>query len=107
MSRSKKIKIGGVEYEIGPDVDLDVEEVRLADGTRLTEERAARLGGEIASRARGRPSLTGRGRHSPHVSFRVSAGTRERAERRAAEEGKTVSQVAREALEAYLERRGA
>ena len=50
---------------------------------------------------RGRPSLTGRG-ESPQVRFRVPTDLRARAAERAKAEGKTVSQLAREALEHYL-----
>jgi hypothetical protein len=101
--RAKKITVDGIDYELGAEIDLDAEAVRLADGSRLTEARAAQLGEEIASRGRGRPSLTEAGKSSPHVSFRVSARIRRRAEHRAKAEGKTVSQVAREALERHLE----
>jgi len=52
----------------------------------------------------GRPSLTAAGTVSPLVSFRVSSGLREAALRRAAAEGRTVSDVARDALERYLRR---
>jgi hypothetical protein len=54
------------------------------------------------ARGPGRPSLGGVGEHSPRVSFRVDADTRTRAAERAAREGKTVSALAREALEQYL-----
>ncbi|MCA1676786.1 MAG: ribbon-helix-helix protein, CopG family [Actinobacteria bacterium] len=40
--------------------------------------------------------------HSPRVSFRVPEQTRRRAEERARAEGRSVSEVAREALERYL-----
>lgn len=39
---------------------------------------------------------------SPQIAFRVPPEIRERAERAAADEGRTVSQLAREALEARL-----
>lgn len=40
-------------------IDLDEEDVRLADGTRLTEARAQELAREVLERAgRGRPSLS-------------------------------------------------
>lgn len=50
--------------QVGPDIDLDKEEVYLDDGTRLTEELAERMGAEAAARAqagRGRPSISGSG----------------------------------------------
>ena len=86
---------------IGPDVDLDAEDVRLADGTRLTEQRAAEIVDEVRRRG-GRPSLTGEAAASPRIAFRVAPGVRDRAAQVAAREGKTVSQLAREALEARV-----
>ena len=86
---------------IGPDVDLDDEDVRLADGTRLTEQRAAEIVDEVRRRG-GRPSLTGEAAASPRIAFRVTPGVRDRAAQVAAREGKTVSQLAREALEARV-----
>ena len=82
---------------IGPDVDLDAEDVRLADGSRLTEDRAAEIVDEV--RRVGRPSLTGEAAASPRITFRIAPSTRDRAAEIAAQEGKTVSQLAREALE--------
>lgn len=85
---------------IGPDVDLDREDVRLADGTRLTPVVAEAI--VEAARRGGRPSLSGRAAHSPQIAFRVPAEVRDRASQVAADEGKTVSQLAREALDARL-----
>lgn len=86
---------------IGPDVDLEREDVRLADGTRLTPAVAEAIV-EAARRSGGRPSLSGTSTRSPQIAFRVPADVRDRAARAAADEGKTVSQLAREALEARL-----
>jgi hypothetical protein len=83
---------------IGPDVDLDAEDVRLADGSRLTEDRAVEIVDEVRRRV-GRPSLTGDAAASPRIAFRVTPGVRDRAAEIAAREGKTISQLAREALE--------
>jgi hypothetical protein len=49
----------------------------------------------------GRPSLSDTG-DSPQVRFRLPADTRAEAAALAAREGKTLSQLARDALEAYL-----
>ncbi|MGH3832102.1 MAG: hypothetical protein ACRDRS_16930 [Pseudonocardiaceae bacterium] len=49
----------------------------------------------------GRPSLSDGG-DSPQVRFRLPAATRAEASALAASEGKTLSQLARDALEAYL-----
>lgn len=86
---------------IGPDIDLDQEDVRLADGTRLTPEVADQIV-EDARRAAGRPSLTAPGKHSPQVSARVPPELRDAAEQQARREGKSVSQLIRELLERYL-----
>ncbi len=53
-------------------------------------------------RGRGRPSLTGESQHSPRVTFRLDPDVREKVAKRAEHEGKTVSELAREALEQYL-----
>ena len=53
-------------------------------------------------RGRGRPSLTGEPQHSPRVTFRLDPEVREQAAQRAEREGKTVSELARDALKRYL-----
>ncbi|HEV2369970.1 MAG TPA: hypothetical protein VGR90_08830 [Acidimicrobiales bacterium] len=83
---------------IGPDVDLDNEDIRLADGTRLTEQVADDIVEETLRKV-GRPSLSGARERSPQIAFRVAPSVRERAAAVAAKEGKTVSELAREALE--------
>lgn len=83
---------------IGDDVDLDQEDVRLADGIRLTEEVAEDVV-EQARRSSGRPSLSGENAASPQIAFRVAPAVRDRAAEIAASEHKTLSQLAREALE--------
>src|SRR4051794_24456802 len=87
-----------LETAIGPDVDLDEEDVRLADGTRLTPQAADEIV-ERARRVAGRPSLSGEAQHSPQIAFRVPRTLRDKAAEIAAKEGKTVSELAREALE--------
>ena len=82
---------------IGRDVDLAREDVRRPSGQRLTQELA-----EEVHKAGGRPSLSGAPSRSPQIALRVPAELRERAARVAAAEGKTVSQLAREALEQRL-----
>lgn len=90
------------------DVDLGVEVVRLKDGRRLTDELAEQLAGQTLAEVRrqnlvpGRQSLSGGGVHSPRVQFRVPESLRAAAEERAAEEGVSLSVLAREALERYL-----
>jgi len=79
-------------------VDLDKEEHYWPDGRRMTEANTEEY---TVSRAAGRPSL-GKSGSSPHVAFRVSEEVRRHAEQVAASEGRTVSALARDALEAYI-----
>lgn len=83
---------------IGPDVDVDDEDIRLVDGTRLTDEVADAIVDHVR-RSAGRPSLSGEAAASPQIAFRVAPSVRDRAAEVAAREGKTISQLAREALE--------
>jgi hypothetical protein len=86
-----------------PDVDLAAEDVRDRQGRRVTDDYAERAAEEALRLVRpGRPALGAVGERSPRVSFRVPEQTRRRAEERAAQEGRSVSDIAREALERYL-----
>lgn len=100
MPKKKPPKVTG-DTPIGPDVDLESEDIRLADGTRLTEELAEDIADRVL-RSVGRPSLSGARQRSPQIAFRVPAAIREEAAEVAAREGKTVSELAREALEERL-----
>ena len=86
---------------IGDDVDLAREDLRLADGTRLTEDVVEQIVDDVR-RSAGRPSLSGSATTSPQIAFRLPADLRRRAGEVAAAEGKTISQLAREALEERL-----
>jgi predicted transcriptional regulator len=100
---SHTIRIHGKEYREGGTIDLDTVDVRLPDGTRLTEARAQELAEEIHQRAQaGRPSLTEPGVQSPQLRFAVPAELKERLRERAETEHRTPSALAREALERYL-----
>lgn len=87
--------------EVGPDVDLKAEDIRLADGTRLTSDVVEALAAEIRSKA-GRPSLGRAGTRSPSIAFRLPADLRHQAEQLAEREGKSLSALARETLETRL-----
>lgn len=96
-----------------PDVDLDREDPRDRHGNRVTREYVKRALADIVnenvlvvpSEVRpGRPSLSGGRTHSPQVSFRVPDQLHRQAVDAAEREGKTVSALAREALEQYLRR---
>ena len=82
-------------------IDLEREDVRLPDGTRLTDDVTDAIVSDVRRKA-GRPSLTGASEVSPRVSFRVTPEVRDRAAAIATEEGKTISELAREALEARV-----
>jgi hypothetical protein len=85
--------------KVGRDVDLKRQVRRDREGRRIDDAYVERLIG--ASRKPGRPALA-EGGPSPSIAFRVPAALRRQAEEVAAREGKTVSQLAREALEARL-----
>lgn len=89
-------------YTFAGYVDLDTEDIREPDGSQLTEERAQEIVEEVR---RGRPALgrtRGKRGHSPQITVRVTEATRTKADKRAQAEGRTVSELAREALEHYL-----
>jgi len=96
----RKIKPG----PIGPDVDLETEEIYLADGHRLTERLAAEMGERAMARHRGRPSVSGGGRRTPSLTVRVPQPTREALERLAKAQGKRLADISREALDEYISR---
>ncbi|MHB8328460.1 MAG: hypothetical protein ACYDD6_02325 [Acidimicrobiales bacterium] len=62
---------------IGPDIDLDEEEVYTADGRRLTKDLAQQIAEEAIALHRGRPSVTGRPERTPNLTVRVPQRTRE------------------------------
>jgi hypothetical protein len=85
---------------------------KLKDGTVLTDEIADELAAEAERgydlskgelRPVGRKSLAGGSGRSPRVNYRITAELQQRALQRARREGKTLSQLAREALEHYVE----
>ena len=75
--------------------------MRLPDGTRLTDTVADQIIADVRRKV-GRPSLTGQAAVSPRVSFRLTPEALDKAAAVASQEGKTISQLAREALEARL-----
>ncbi|RDI47223.1 CopG family ribbon-helix-helix protein [Nocardia mexicana] len=86
----------------------DTGEPFVYHGEELTEERAEEIAKASLWEIRrqnlvpGRKSLSGGGKHSPVVQFRVPEELRERLDARAAAEGVTPSKLARIALEQYL-----
>lgn len=102
--------IAGPDAEIS-DIDLDVEEVHLPDGRRLTEELADQLEAAEAEKTRarqtanlipGRKSLSRDGRHSPVVQVRLPSDVYDLLQQAAAERQVTASQIARTAIERFL-----
>jgi len=90
-------------YTVGPDVDLESDDVRDGRGNRITVKRAEQIAEQALATVRaGRPSLSGERQHSPHVSFRVPRQIHAQAKARALDEGVSVSELARRALEHYL-----
>jgi hypothetical protein len=96
----RKIKPGA----IGTDVDLDAEEVYLADGRRLTEQVAEEMAERALARHRGRPSVTGGNARTPSLTVRVPPETRTALEELARAQGKRLADVSREALDEYVSR---
>jgi hypothetical protein len=86
----------------------------LRDGTIIDEATAERIVSEVDAavesgqatvslpRRRGRPALSGSAAPSPRLELRVPPELRERATRAAEERGVTISELVRDALEAYL-----
>jgi len=104
MSR-KKVEVrfpdGSVRTaDLGPDVDLEAEEIRDSRGERVTDAYAEAA---VTAIRRGRPSIDDEeGGDAPRVQFRVPTRLLDKARARAAAEGKTLSQLAREAFEEKL-----
>ena len=91
------------KYQLGRDVELFRETVLDSTGERITESRAREMATYALEHVRrGRPSL-GVVRRSPQLSFRLSDELAKRAQALAHAEGKTLSQVAGEALQRYVE----
>lgn len=90
-----------------PEVDLEQEDVRLRNGERLTDDVVDELV-EAGRRVAGRPSLGEDGGHSPRWDFRLPAELNDQLQAVIEQQGRSRSEVAREALEAWLQRhRGA
>jgi hypothetical protein len=91
-------------HELGPDIDLEAEDIHDSQGRRITQQYVDGAVADAHRQVRGRPSLTGPGQRSPQIAFRVPEGLQATAERIAAQRGETLSELARKALEDYLAR---
>ncbi|MGH2844050.1 MAG: ribbon-helix-helix protein, CopG family [Solirubrobacteraceae bacterium] len=90
---------------VGRDIDLDKEEIRLPDGSRLTEETAEQLAERaLEQRRAGRPSLVGGSAHTPSLTVRVRPGVRSALEEIARKQGRRLADISREALDEYVAR---
>jgi hypothetical protein len=90
-----------VDTPIGPDADLEREDIRLADGTRLTGELAEAIVEDVR-RTAGRPSLSGGRKRSPQVSARITPELRAELDKYSKSSGMSASQVLRHALEELM-----
>lgn len=100
---SRYIVTGDTEF-VEEVADLDAAGHTWPDGRPLTEASTDAFTDAEAAEPKsvgGRPSLGSSG-SSPQVAFRIPQDLREAAERVAAAEGRTVSAVARAALEEYV-----
>jgi predicted HicB family RNase H-like nuclease len=86
----------------GPDVDLEREDVRDIKGARIDEQYVREAVENVHRQIAGRPSLTAPGKHSPQIAVRLPEALHAAIEARARREGKSVSAIAREAIEQYL-----
>jgi hypothetical protein len=103
MTKNKTVRVDDADVVDGGSIDLDAEDVRLADGARLTEARAEELAEEVLrATGRGRPSLSAPGHRSPQLRLAVPERVRDQLKARADAEHRSVSELAREALDRYL-----
>lgn len=97
------------KYTDGGDIDLDDEEIVSAKtGMRITNADADKLADWAERVGPGRPALTrGSTGPSPRVAYRVPQATKAKLAEVAARENRRESEVARAALDEYLERHSA
>lgn len=101
MKKPKKTSKLGAR---GVDARLDAATVDRI--IKEVEEAVAAGRGRVTYPRKGRPSLTGKPSVSPTVGFRVTPELRRKAERLAKRRGTSVSALARQALEEYLQKAG-
>lgn len=103
-ARSTKQLIVTSPDQIEADIDLNAEHYTDANGERITEASTDAYTTQRAQEVRrgGRPSLGARG-SSPAVAFRIPQELRDRADAVAQAEGRTISAIAREQLERYVQ----
>ena len=89
---------------IGLDVDLEAEDIRLPDGSRLTESKAAKIVERVHRQHPGRPSVSGDQEHTPVMTVRVTRAARAALEQIAQAQGRRLADVSRDALDEYIRR---
>ncbi len=89
---------------IGPDVDLETEDIRLPDGSRLTEAKVAEIVERVHRRPPGRPSVSGDRERTPVMTVRVTRAARSALEEIASAQGRRLADVSRDALDEYIRR---
>lgn len=91
------------KYKAGPDVKPD-EKVYDSKGNLIDEEYIERAVEDVHRQlGPGRPSLTAPGEVSPEIKARVPAELKRRLQEAAKEDGKSLSDFIREALERQLD----
>lgn len=95
------------KYVDAGDADLEVEDYRAPDGSRVTVKDADAAIARAVQRGRGggRPSLTGPGKVSPTVNARVSVVVKSDLQQLAKDRGVRESDLVREAVEELLAHR--
>ncbi len=90
--------------DIGPDVDLTREEIVDSHGNRIDEVYVEQAVAQVHRQLRrGRPSLADEvSRRSPQLSIKFPSRLKEAADARAHQEGRTVSDLVRDAVAEYL-----
>lgn len=90
--------------EIGPDVDVDAEEIFDSHGNRIDADYIAEAVSAVHTQLRrGRPSLDDDGQpRSPQLSIKFPQRLKAAADAQARREGRTVSDLVRDAVAEYL-----
>lgn len=90
--------------DIGPDVDLESEEIIDRHGNRIDEDYIAQAVTAVHHQLRrGRPSLTDNTpQRSPQLSIKFPHSLKAAADAQANQEGRTVSDLVRDAVTEYL-----
>lgn len=89
---------------IGPDVDLEAEDIRLPDGSRLTDTKVEEIVERVHTRRPGRPSVTGNQQQTPAMTVRVTPAARTALEQIAEAQGRRLADVSRDAFDEYIHR---